>query len=422
MNFKMPRFIFSIGISCCVCAGLFLFFSACSSGEDEEPVPENEDVFINEVYSSGDDWLELYNTSDDPKNIGGYFIFDDETNKYTIPANTTIPAKGFLVLYCDDTGTGLHTNFKLSADGETVYLENASGTLIDKVEFPVLDNGQSYGRYPDGSSTLAISGNTSQGSSNDDASAPAIESVSRTPKVPGLDEAVLVQAKITSVFPIASVKLFYRFNGDAYTEVAMTLSGEMYNATIPAQGATGEVDYYVEARNSSGIASRNPWDAPDDAHDYLLNTDPLPDLKINEFMATNTSCCPDTDAGGGVQEFDDWIELYNAGDTPVDIGGMYLSDDKTDPFKSKIPDDNPVKTTIPAGGYLLLWADETSEQGPLHLNFKLSTGGEDVALFYIDGREIDAYTYGTQADNKSFGRSGDTWQQFASPTPGQPNQ
>jgi len=407
-------------ISCLVCAGFLIVVSACSSGGDEVPAPENEDIFINEVYSAGNDWLEVYNISESPRDIGGYFIYDDNTKKYTIPVHTSIPPKGFLVLDCDDTGTGLHTNFKLSADGETVYLENASGKLIDKVEFPLLDNGQSYGRYPDGSSTLAISGSISRGSSNDPAYAPAIESVTRIPNVPGFNEAVLIQAKVTSAFPIASVKLFYRFSGGAYTEVVMTLAGALYTATIPGQSEPGEVDYYVVARNNSGLISVNPWDAPDDAHDYLLNNDELPALRINEFMAANASCCPDPDAE--VPEYDDWIEIYNAGATPIDIGGMYLSDDKTDPFKSKIPDNDPAKTTLPAGGYLVLWADETTEQGPLHLKFKLSTKGEDVALFYIDGRQIDAYTYGAQDENKSFGRSGDTWKQLAGPTPGRANQ
>ncbi|HZI25522.1 MAG TPA: lamin tail domain-containing protein, partial [Chryseolinea sp.] len=158
--------------------GLLFGFIACSSPDDSDPEPINEAVFINEIYAAGDDWIELYNASEAEQNIGGYFIYDDATNKYSIPANTVIPAKGFLVLYCDDTGTGLHTNFRLTTDGEKVYLENAAGTLIDMVEFPVLDNGQSYGRYPDGSETLAISGKTSLGSSNDNANAPAIESVS----------------------------------------------------------------------------------------------------------------------------------------------------------------------------------------------------------------------------------------------------
>jgi hypothetical protein len=203
----------------------------------------------------------------------------------------------------------------------------------------------------------------------------------------------------------------------------MTLSGAVYTATIPAQHATGEVDYYVEAKNSSGIAARNPWDAPEDAHDYLLNTDPLPNLKVNEFMAANVSCCPDTD--GGTEEFDDWIEIYNAGDQPVDVGGMYLSDDKSNPFNFKIPDDHPALTTIPAHGFIIFWADEVQEQGPLHASFKLSVDGEDVGIYYIDGREIDAYTFGIQEQNKSFGRTSDgggTWQKFDTPTPALTNE
>src|SRR5690242_7701902 len=128
---------------------------SCSSPEDEDPeVTADEQLYINEIFATGDDWIELYNASEDTKNISGYKIYDDVTNKYTLPNGITIPAKGYLILNCDDTGTGLNTNFKLTSGGETVYLENKSTEVIDKVEFPSLDNGQTYGRYPDGSSNL----------------------------------------------------------------------------------------------------------------------------------------------------------------------------------------------------------------------------------------------------------------------------
>ncbi|HET9054975.1 MAG TPA: lamin tail domain-containing protein, partial [Cyclobacteriaceae bacterium] len=138
-------------------------------------------------------------------------------------------------------------------------------------------------------------------------------------------------------------------------------------------------------------------------------------LVINEIMASQTSCCAD-EAG----EFDDWIELYNGGTEVRDLSGMYLSDDVNDPFKFKIPNG----ITIPAGGFLVFWADEQGNQGPLHMNFKLSKGGEAAGLFYIDGREIDSKTFSDQDDNKSFGRNEDgasTWMQFTSPTPGSSN-
>jgi hypothetical protein len=217
------------------------------------------------------------------------------------------------------------------------------------------------------------------------------------------------------------VKLFYRFNNSSFTEVNMTAVGAVYTAVIPAQNAEGEVEYYVAAVGSNGVASRHPSNTGN-FHDYLLNDDELPLLVINEFMALNVSCCPD--GSSGIDEFDDWIEIYNAGGVAVDIGGMYLSDSKANPFGSKIPDDAPTQTTIQPGGYLVLWADELREQGPLHVNFKLSGGGEDVGLFYIDGREIDSYSYSTQADDKSFGRTtdgGETWEQLDTPTQGSSN-
>jgi len=404
---------------------LFVFIgiicvSSCS--DDDPQVVENEDIFINEVYAAGNDWLELYNAAESAKDVSGYFIYDDAAKKYTLPANTSIPAKGFLVLICDDTGVGLHTNFKLTSDGETVYLENPAGKLIDKVDFPPLGEGQSYGRYPDGSANFVVSGSSSQGSSNGDNQAPAIANTSHAPLVPALTDVVIINTTLVTTTGITSVKLFYRMNGGTYAEVNMTLNGTIYSGTIPAQNTTGKVEYYVEVKNSANKTTFDPFDAPTKTYDFLLNTDPLPSLFVNEFMADNATCCPDTDSG--TNEFDDWIEIYNAGPQAVNIGGMYLSDNKGNPFKHKIPTDNPTATTIPAGGFLLLWADGTKSQGPLHLDFSLANSGEDAGIYYIDGREINAYTFGTQTENKSLGRStngGNTWVNFDTPTPGQSN-
>jgi hypothetical protein len=205
--------------------------------------------------------------------------------------------------------------------------------------------------------------------------------------------------------------------------VNMTLVASTYSGTIPAQASTGTMEYYIEAKGLNDKLTYRPTGAPtDDVYVYLLNTDPLPQLYINEFMAFNSTCCPDND--GGIPEYDDWIEIYNAGSSPVDIGGMYLSDDLANPFMDRISTDNPSATTIPAGGFLLLWADNTPSQGPRHLNFGLSSTGEAIGLYYIDGRTIDSKTFAAQSENKSYGRNPNgtnTWQVFNTPTPGQSN-
>ena len=57
-------------------------------------------------------------------------------------------------------------------------------------------------------------------------------------------------------------------------------------------------------------------------------------LVINEFMASNNSESGIADPQG---EYDDWVEIYNAGPTAVDLGGMYLTDDLSDPTNFMIP-------------------------------------------------------------------------------------
>jgi hypothetical protein len=285
-----------------------------------------------------------------------------------------------------------------------------------------LEEGQSYGRYPDGSATLAVSGNSTKGASNGDTQAPAITAVARTPLVPGLNQEVTISASLVSNTNIASVKLFHRFNGGAYASLNMALSGTQYVASIPGKATVGVVEYYIEAKGNNQLTTYQPANAPFDSHRYLLNTDPLPQLVINEFMAFNSSCCADDDSG--VDEYDDWIEIYNKGTVAVNIGGMYLSDNLLNPFKHKVPSDNPSVTTLQPGGYLVLWADNSPNQGPLHLDFALSNTGEAIGLYYLDGRTINEYTFAAQSENMSWGRTTDgatTWKSFSTPSPGASN-
>jgi hypothetical protein len=397
-----------------------------SCSKDDEPVAvEDEGIYINEVYASaGEDWIELYNSADVDKDISGYKIYDETSAKYALPQGTTIAAKDFLVLVCDDTGVGLNPAFKLSSAGEKLTLENRIGSVIDRLTFPALNEGESYGRYPDGSDDLKISGNTTRGAANGEESAPIINFVNQQPLVVLSGNEVLVSADISlsTGTTLNTVKLLYSTNSGAFTEVVMNYSGgTTYYTTIPAI-AEGVIRYYVKAETINGVSSVNPFGAPEDLYEYTVSNATLPQLFINEVMALNTNCCPDTD--GGVQEFDDWIEIYNAGTDAIDVGGMYLSDDPTNPFKNKIPTSNAALTTIQPGGFLLLWADENGSQGEKHLNFQLSGTGETVGIYFIDGRAINERTFGGQVENQTSGLlqdGGSSWGVLASPSPGSSN-
>lgn len=118
------------------------------------------------------------------------------------------------------------------------------------------------------------------------------------------------------------------------------------------------------------------------------------DVVINEFMAQNTTI-PDP-AG----QFDDWIELYNNTSNNIDLGGMYLSDNYSNPTKWQFPSN----TIIEAGGYLIVWADEDSGQEGLHAAFKLSASGEVIRLSNTDASILDTISFGQQTANLSMAR------------------
>jgi len=137
-------------------------------------------------------------------------------------------------------------------------------------------------------------------------------------------------------------------------------------------------------------------------------------LVINEFMADNEGTIEDPDESG---EYPDWIEIYNYGDEAIDMGGMYLTDRPLNQSGWRgIPTDDPGKTTIEAGGYLVFWADDDTEQGALHLNFKISAGGgEDIGLFDWSKNPLDIVEFDAQAADESRGRlpdGSDNWITF----------
>ena len=146
-------------------------------------------------------------------------------------------------------------------------------------------------------------------------------------------------------------------------------------------------------------------------------------LVINELVASNSSDGGFADPQG---DYDDWIEIHNFGQTAIDIGGMYLTDDLSEPAKWLIPDNSPIETTVPAHGYLLIWADDDIGDGPLHIGFSLSKDGEQIGLVASDASTmIDTIVFGEQVTNTSYGRypdAGDDLRFFTTPTPAAENQ
>jgi hypothetical protein len=196
----------------------------------------------------------------------------------------------------------------------------------------------------------------------------------------------------------------------------------VYGAVTTNYPAGNKIHYYIEARanNTAQAARFAPARAENETYDYsvALTTAANTSVVLNEFMASNTSTLADPQG-----EYDDWIELRNLTGSVINLTGLYLTDEPSNPRKWAFPSG----TTIAANGYLLIWADEDglAESG-LHASFKLSGDGEQIYLIDTDANNnqvLDAITFSAQTTDVSYGRTAadaDIWSTLT-PTPNAAN-
>lgn len=257
--------------------------------------------------------------------------------------------------------------------------------------------------------------------------APTLAGLTHAPVVPGPKDTVWVNVTVSGA-PATAVTLYHRTRGP-FIQSPMLDDGQhhdgqpndgVFGASIPPGNPLDPVEYYVGASGdlqSGGAMAFLPPTASFQPPRYRIGTaPPAGPIIISEFLAKNQNGIRDE-----LGEREDWIELVNTGKTAVDVSGMHLTDDVANPDKWPIP----AGYLLQPGQTLLVWADEDGGQGPLHANFKLSAGGEEVALFAKDGKtNLDWVGFGPQQPDVSTGRLAGypgTLVTFPAPTPLQPN-
>ncbi len=146
-------------------------------------------------------------------------------------------------------------------------------------------------------------------------------------------------------------------------------------------------------------------------------------LYINEFLAANT-----TDIVSPIGKHEDWIEIYNDGNSEVNLAGLYLSDDRTNLTMYQIPYTQLDSTKIPSKGFVRFYADNDYMEGALHLPFKLDKAGGVVILAQKSTNGtvtvLDSVHYEKQNSDVSYGRYPDGYSDltiFTKTTPGSSN-
>lgn len=223
---------------------------------------------------------------------------------------------------------------------------------------------------------------------------PLVEAWSSSTESPSAFESVSFTADVDGADTV-----FFGFRSgvlDKFTKVqmyddGMHGDGSADDGTYGVSITTGLTDmqYYFYAENSVA-GTFSPARAEHEFHLLPVNSS----LVLNEVQSNNQSTQMDQD-----MEFDDWIELYNNGDQPVDLSGYYLSDDSENPLKWAFPD-----TTIYAQEFLIVWADDQSDQAGLHADFKLSGLGDNLLFTSSAGAAIDQVELPAMLFDQSYGR------------------
>lgn len=442
-------------LSLSLCLVATSLFTNCKN-DDDESTPEQpsatQGIYINEVCSSGTDWVEIYNSTDKDVALGGFKLQDDKgtDEEYTFKSDAKIPAKGFLVLEKEK-----EFEFGISSKGDIIKLLDPQRKIIDEVTVPELDENATYARKTDGGTEWTVTANGTKGNSN---AGGADEPNPTTPSslkgiiminevytfsdqsdIKDLDYIELYNASDKSV-DLSGIKVW---EGGGLTEAWTMPEGKnipakgylviecdkenLHNDKVnyPSWGLSKNDETIVIADNQMNIIDEVKTPNMSEGETYGRKTDGSNEWVIFTELTkgkSNNGAKEKTEIVNNVgvyvnevftnnqdvksKDWDDtkdFVELYNATDKDVDLSGFSLNDDAMKEEKRYII---PEGTVIKAKSFLTFDVYKGNTNGPV---FGLGKGGDKVFLYDKNKNTVDEITTPEFADNEvySLGRKTD---------------
>ncbi|MBP7825981.1 MAG: lamin tail domain-containing protein [Verrucomicrobia bacterium] len=390
-----------------VAMGVALFLSLTfASGKLRAQVVLNEVLADNRSAVANDgnytDYIELYNPTAAPVNIGNWSLTDDPAlpRKYVIPADTVVPAQGFFIIWADRnfSSPGLHTGFGLGAKGDLVRLYAANGvTLLDEIRFGLQVGDFSLGRVPDGSgswglnqpsaglpNTTAATGDPQQLFINEwmaktaagedwlevfnaDSLVVALGGLIITDQPSGVpaNRAIPAHSYIAAGGFIQFFADDLKEDGADHLDFKLSTSGE--TLTIYAADRRTILDRVTFGPQTAEISQGRAPDGSDNFAFFPGSATPGARNFIELTRVVISEVLSHTD-----YPYEDAIELQNLTATPVDISHWWLSDSGAKPRKYRIP----AGTVIPAYGFQVFYEAQ------------FGAGSDGFALSSVKGEKV----------------------------------
>ena len=423
---------------------------------DEDPAVVINELLLSNRYALPDksgtfpDVIELYNRSGEDVYLSGYYLTDNMENRtrYALPAET-LPAGGYLLIYCDGKGViedgEIHASFSIAAD-ETLCLTSSAGkyttasageapedtslSLVDGVfgEHPV-----SLG-YPN-----TEAGETAFAESRFDLNNPLVisEILLSGCEVPYQGVFVDVVELYNNGFETINTKGYYLSDGeDPYKyplPEAILAPGDCILLVCDGKGEGWHANFALSQGETLRITCPDHRYGesvdvirPEDGKSLLREEDPdgsayrvgkvslgYPNteagrisylqanlgntLWISELVASNTESLP-----GAYGTTCDWVEIYNPTDQPISLDGWYLTDDPDELNLGKLPAE-----TVQPGEYYVIFLSKDTEnlrKGVPVVPFGLSSSG-DCLYLSKEGMVVDHVLIPPLGTNLSYGRA-----------------
>lgn len=185
-----------------------------------------------------------------------------------------------------------------------------------------------------------------------------------------------------------------------------------FGVFLPAVSGEADWSYSVHAHGGDGRSTYRPCDP----EAWRIEA-PSVGLVVNEMLAANDSGMMDEEG-----QTADWLEVYNAGSTAVQLSEYFLSDDPAQPAQWRMPEES-----LAPGAFAWFWMDDDEDDGPNHANFRLDADGGHIGIYAPDQerhRPIWTAQYGPQTPDVSIGFLPDgegTWEALSTLTPGWSN-
>lgn len=375
------------------------------------------DIKVNEINSSGTDFIELTNVGPDPVDVSGWNLADNSDKRFLVPTTAAIPAGGFVSFAVDDATNPLGGFGLGNGDSARVFLADGT-TLVDEHAYPA-HGVPSWGRCPDGTGAFVQTTALTPGAANAcpssfdplDVQLNEVESngdtvgdwveVTNTGDAPAdISGWKLIDADATHPFvtvPAGTVLAPGSFFA-LYTEFPPPGFGLGAEDTVTLYEADGTslVDTFSW---TGGHASTTYGRCPDGTGPWQVTTVPT--------RGAANACSPIRLNEVSSDPNPDWVELVNLSSMPVDVAGWVVKD-STDTNPTTLPR----PSVVPAGGHLLV------------SSLAAGLGSADaVRLFDPSAALIDSWSW-TAHGVPTYARCADGVGAFtasAAPTPGAVN-